>query len=52
MGRSPAAAERAKLLSLEDWAMLGEDVESELVDGAIEEQAVPSFPHGIAGSRP
>src|SRR5512147_191987 len=36
---------RSKRLPLEEWADLDEDVEGELVDGALEEEEVPSFLH-------
>jgi Uma2 family endonuclease len=34
-------------MTLEEWAALDEDVEGELVDGALEEEEMPSFLHEI-----
>jgi Uma2 family endonuclease len=34
-------------MTLDEWARLDEDVEGELVDGALEEEEVPSFLHEI-----
>jgi Uma2 family endonuclease len=47
MRRSGAAAERARFLTLDEWAMLDEEVEGELIDGALEEEEVPTFLHEI-----
>ena len=47
MRRSAATAEPAKLMTLEDWAALDDEVEGELVDGVLEEEEVPSFLHEI-----
>jgi Uma2 family endonuclease len=38
-------ASSARLLSVEEWGDLEEDVEGELVDGALVEEEVPSFLH-------
>ena len=47
MSRFAVGAARTKLLTLEDWAQLDEDVEGELVDGTLEEEEMPSFLHEI-----
>jgi Uma2 family endonuclease len=45
MRRLTAAAEPAKLMTLDQWAALDEDVEGELVDGSLEEEEMPSVLH-------
>ena len=45
--RGTASAEHPKTMSLEAWAALDEDVEGELVNGALEEEEVPTFLHEI-----
>ena len=45
--RGVASAEHPRPMTLEAWAALDEDVEGELVDGALEEEEVPTFLHEI-----
>lgn len=45
MRRSAAAVEQAKLMTVDQWAALDEDVEGELIDGVLEEEEVPSILH-------
>jgi Uma2 family endonuclease len=47
MSRVAVQPVHPKLLTLEEWAQLDEDVEGELVDGALEEEEMPSFLHEI-----
>ncbi|GIW40862.1 MAG: hypothetical protein KatS3mg076_1439 [Candidatus Binatia bacterium] len=47
MARSTARAEGSNLWTLEEWASLDEDMEGELVDGALEEEEVPSVLHEL-----
>src|SRR5262245_20395788 len=47
MRRGTAASERPKLMTLEEWAALDDDVEGELVDGMLEEEEMPSILHEI-----
>ncbi len=47
MLRSAANLQRPKPMTLEEWADLDEDVEGELVNGALEEEEMPSFLHEI-----
>ena len=50
MSRAALDASRSKPLTLVEWAELDEDVEGELVDGALEEEEMPSFLHEIVVS--
>ncbi len=45
MRRIAAALEQSKLMTLDQWAALDEDVEGELVDGMLEEEEMPSVLH-------
>jgi Uma2 family endonuclease len=45
MRRSAAATEPSKLMTVDQWAALDEDVEGELVDGVLEEEEMPSILH-------
>ncbi|MGH7822264.1 MAG: Uma2 family endonuclease [Candidatus Binatia bacterium] len=47
MRRAAATAERTKLMTLEEWAALDEDIEGELVDGVLEEEEVPTVLHEL-----
>ena len=47
MSRFTVEVRHAKVLTLEEWAQLDEDVEGELVDGTLEEEEIPSFLHEI-----
>ncbi len=47
MRRSAAPSERPKLMTLEEWANLDEDVEGELVDGVLEEEEMATFLHEL-----
>ena len=47
MRRGTAASERPKLMTLEEWADLDDDIEGELVDGILEEDEMPSFLHEL-----
>ena len=50
MARTAVAPERAKLMTLEEWAALDEDIEGELVDGVLEEEEMPNFLHELVVS--
>jgi Uma2 family endonuclease len=50
MSRTALNVVRSKHLTLEEWADLDDDVEGELVDGALEEEEIPSFLHEIVVS--
>jgi len=50
MARTAVAPERAKLMTLEEWAALDEDIEGELVDGVLEEEELPNFLHELVVS--
>lgn len=43
--RRTAAREQTKLMTVDQWAALDEDVEGELVDGVLEEEEMPSILH-------
>src|SRR2546426_12757716 len=45
--RVTAGVEHPKPMTLEAWAALDEDVEGELVDGALAEEELPTFLHEI-----
>lgn len=45
MRRSAAAIEQSKLMTVDQWAALDEDIAGELVDGVLEEEEVPSILH-------
>jgi Uma2 family endonuclease len=47
MRRGTAASERPKLMTLEEWAELDDEIEGELVDGVLEEEEMPSFLHEV-----
>ena len=47
MARSAGAAEALKLMSLEEWAALDEEIEGELVDGVLEEEEMPTYLHEL-----
>jgi Uma2 family endonuclease len=47
MPRALRAPEPAKLMTLEEWAALDDEVEGELVDGVLEGEEMPSFLHEI-----
>jgi Uma2 family endonuclease len=47
MHRGATAPERAKAMTLEEWAALDEEVEGELVDGRLEEEELPTFLHEL-----
>ena len=47
MRRGAATIERPKLMSLEEWAALDDDVEGELVDGVLEEEEMPTVLHEL-----
>ena len=48
MSKPALAVARLKLMTLDEWADLDEDVEGELVDGALEEEEMPSLLHELA----
>src|SRR5262245_12909290 len=50
MRRGAATIERAKPMTLDEWAELDEDVEGELVDGVLEGEEVANFLHEIVVS--
>ena len=45
MQRAAATSEQLKSMTIEEWGALDEDVEGELVDGALEEEELPSVLH-------
>jgi Uma2 family endonuclease len=45
MSHRAAQLERPRLMTLEEWADLDDEVEGELVDGLLEEEEMPSFLH-------
>ncbi len=45
MARSAAASERPRLLSIEEWADLDDEIEGELVDGVLEEEEMANVLH-------
>jgi Uma2 family endonuclease len=47
MSHPAAKLERPRLMTLEEWADLDDEVEGELVDGLLEEEEMPSFQHEI-----
>ena len=47
MQRAAATTDRPRLMTLEEWAALEEDVEGELVDGLLEEEEMPSILHEL-----
>jgi Uma2 family endonuclease len=47
MARAAATSERPKLMTLEEWADLDDEIEGELVDGILEEEEMPSVLHEI-----
>jgi Uma2 family endonuclease len=47
MPHSTAADAQSKLLTLEEWSRLDEDVEGELVGGVLEEEEMPSVLHEV-----
>lgn len=47
MSRSSAALKGSKLMTLEEWAALDDDVEGELVDGVLEEEEMPTHLHEL-----
>jgi Uma2 family endonuclease len=47
MARPAVEAKQPKPITLDEWALLDEDVEGELVDGILEEEEMPSFRHEI-----
>jgi len=47
MTRAVAATKVQKLMTLEEWGDLDEDVEGELVDGVLEEEEMATFLHEI-----
>src|SRR5437899_1377209 len=47
MRRAATAAERPRLMTLEEWAALDDDVEGELVDGILEEEEMPTVLHEL-----
>jgi Uma2 family endonuclease len=47
MSRSAAAIEAVKLLNLEQWADLDDEIEGELVDGVLEEEEMPTYLHEL-----
>jgi Uma2 family endonuclease len=47
MRRAAAASDRPRLMTLEEWAALDEDVEGELVDGVLEEEEMPTILHEL-----
>src|SRR5882757_6923719 len=42
-----ASANPRRPMTIEEWAALGEDTAGEFVDGALEEEEMPSFLHGL-----
>jgi Uma2 family endonuclease len=47
MPRNSAALKSSKLMTLEEWADLEDDVEGELVDGVLEEEEMPTHLHEL-----
>lgn len=47
MRRAASTIPKLKPLTLEEWAALDEDIEGELVDGALEEEEMATFLHEI-----
>ena len=47
MPRSTAEIAQSKLMTLEEWSRMDEDVEGELVAGVLEEEEMPSVLHEI-----
>ena len=47
MQRTAAISERPRLMTLEQWAALDEDIEGELVDGVLEEEEMPTVLHEL-----
>jgi Uma2 family endonuclease len=47
MRRHDVSAERAKAMTLAEWAALDDEVEGELVDGLLEEEEMPSVLHEL-----
>jgi Uma2 family endonuclease len=45
MRRSAAASERPRLLSIEEWADLDDEIEGELVDGVLEDEEMANVLH-------
>ena len=47
MQRTAVALKRPRLMTLEEWAALDEDIEGELVDGVLEEEEMATVMHEV-----